>query len=142
MPSPSGGCTSNEYVNEKDIFTIKYLRNYGFTSELDDYGFEDCVYESLIYSTGLYSFSPHGENRLISRKEVSCGTPSFMRMLLNKNDKLKLNKFFEILNKEYGINRSIEDNHIYLEKIKDTEIYYDKTLEIYYKDYNTFIGDL
>ena len=133
-----------KFVGENNYFTIPWLRKQGFTSKLDDLGFDDFFYEAILsLDQGIFSF--------IQRSEKRKGSS-----LLRVGNKLGSKVDFAIsiieregsIDKDDLINYLINNYNLYISDynlskgIEDTDIYYDSIMEKYYANYSLYYEEI
>lgn len=127
-----------EFVENKKYFTIKSIREEGFYHELDELGFDDWFYSSLIAcDLERFSYRKMGGRRLFlsGKKQIILG--SFIEYILEEKNSMTIKELEQYLLQKYGI--KIDRYKLY-EVIKDTSLYYDSIEATVYKDYNAYMN--
>lgn len=120
-------------------FTIKSLRNEGFTSQFDDLGMDDCFYESIILADRInFSSTKFGLQRLFCRGKEAVFT-DFLYGLVEELESIDIFDLEELLADKYGF--KIKHDKL-METIKETNLYYDKIMEKVYIDYDTYFAEV
>ena len=132
---------------DREFFTLFSHRREYNTLPLDDDGFEDYFYESLIYQVkGVKKISlDHNtifyKSLNLERKE--CISKDFIYEQIFRIDKMYLDDFINMLNEEYGI--IINNENKLIEMFKEAGVYYNTTFRKVYIDkmlyYNELYGE-
>ena len=90
--------------SEEEYFTIKSIRDKGFTSKLDDLGFDDFFYSSLIErNSDTITSSRTGGSILFRKSDKKVTRQKFYKCLMKKFRKIDIVKFMEYINETYGL---------------------------------------
>lgn len=123
-----------------EYFTIKSLRQSGFTHEFDDLGFEDWFYSSILWEDKIhFSCQRMGGARLFCRGMSRASFSDMLVRILEKLQKIDVYDLLDLLDKTYGIK---------IRKDKLTAItsnvglYYDTIMETVYVDYETYFEEI
>ena len=123
-----------------DFFTIYSLRRKGFAHELDNLGFDEWFYSSLLLENKeLFSYQRVGGNRLFLRGKGNAQMSNMLKWILEKQIKIDLYDLLDLLKNDYNI---IIPKEKILEMIKGTDLYYDTIMEIVYIDYDTYFEEI
>lgn len=127
-----------EFSND-EYFTLKSLKNRGFYSELEDLGFDNIFYESILkFSSDIQSTS--FANVLVFKKESKpISRKMFFINLIAKYRIIETDDLLYVLKKEYGIETDISLLRLL---IADTDIYYNPIMDTFYINYETFIKEI
>lgn len=127
-----------EFSND-EYFTLKSLKNRGFYSELEDLGFDNIFYESILkFSSDVQSTS--FANVLVFKKESKpISRKMFFINLIAKYRIIETDDLLYVLKKEYGIETDIS---LLRSLIADTDIYYNPIMDTFYINYETFIKEI
>lgn len=127
------------FVGEGDYFTLEYLRNNGFDHELEDQGFDDEFYTSILSSSRKLRGSDIGKHRVYTAEEKFIRNDAIVNITLKTlgNDDfdyvdLLSDRIFQL----YGLNLISE-----LKKPHEP-IKYCKYTEKIYRDDDTYINAL
>ena len=130
----SDTCEKGEY------FTITSLRKGGFTHELDDLGFDEWFYSSvLLEDRERFSYQRIGGTRVFLRGKSGASLGDMLVWLLEKYQKIDFYDLMDLLENHYGITLPKEK---ILTTIGGTELYYDKIMEAVYIDYDTYFEEI
>ena len=133
-------CTSvYEYV-EDGFFTIRLLKNKGFTSFLDKLGFEDYFYDSLLYMDFRF-ISGRMFNSYVHYKggKVSNATRNtFINSLLDNYESIEIDELIRTIKDDYGL--TIDRQHI-IDAVKTSDKYYDQIMNKVYKNENYYYAE-
>lgn len=123
-----------------EYFTTKSLYQDGFSHELDDLGFDDWFYSSLlIEDRGRFSYQRVGGTRIILRGKENANLGDMLTWLLEQHQKIDLYDLMDLLEDRYGIHLPKEK---IIEFINGTELYYDAIMEAVYIDYDTYFEEI
>lgn len=123
-----------------EFFTIYSLRKKGFVHELDDLGFDEWFYSSiLLENKELFSYQRIGGNRLFFRGKGEIQIGNMLRWILENKVKLDLYDLINLLKNDFNITIPKEK---LLEIIKGTDLYYDTIMETVYIDYDTYFEEI
>ena len=132
-------CVAEEY-EKGEYFTISSIREKGFTHKLDELGFDEWFYSSILMEDHeRFSFQRIGNTRIFLRGEPDCNMGKMFTWLLEKYQRIDLYDFIEIINDYYGI--ALAKERI-IEIIDSTELYYDRIMEAIYIDYDTYFEEI
>lgn len=123
-------------------FTVCSLQQSGFTHALDDLGFDEWFYASLLAEDkSHFSYRRMGKNKLFRRGNENVYLADFLEWLLYSNDSLSIDIYdlMELLQNGYNIN--IEQYKI-IETIKGSSMYYDTITEKIYADYDVYFEEI
>ncbi len=129
-----------DFFKGEEFFTIKSLKESGFEHELDDLGFDDWFYSSVLSSDSeKFSYRKMGGRRLFScqRKDVQLGF--FLEHLVAKTKKFGIEDLELYLDEKYGLKI---DRYKLVEVLKGTDLYYDSIMETVYCDYDTYFEEV
>ena len=122
------------------VFTISSIRQDGFSHPLDDLGFDDWFYSSvLLEDRAHFAYSRMGGARLFRK---GCDTISFVDMLrwiVEAHQKVDIYELCTLLEERYGIEIR-KDKLTYM--IQNTDMYYDAIMETVYMDYDTYFEEV
>lgn len=134
-------CTDVAKNYEKgEYFTVTSLRNKGFVHTLDDLGFEEWFYSSILFED-RESFSAQriGGTRLFLKGKADGTICGMLVWLLGKYQKIDFYDLVDLLENQYGIFLPKEK---IIEFINNTELYYDRIMEAVYIDYDTYFEEI
>jgi hypothetical protein len=127
-------CEKGEY------FTTTSLRNSGFIHALDDLGFEEWFYSSILFEDrDNFSAQRIGGTRLFLRGKPNGNFGDMLVWLLDKYQKIDVYDLLDTLKNQFGISLPKEK---VIEIINGTELYYDKIMEAVYIDYDTYFEEI
>lgn len=130
---------SNNY-EKGDYFTVTSLRRDGFTHEMDDLGFEEWFYASvLLEDRERFSYQRIGGTRVFLRGRAGANLGDMLVWLLEKYQKIDFYDLKDLLENHYGI---VLPKEKLLTIIGGTELYYDTIMEAVYIDYDTYFEEI
>ncbi len=123
-----------------DYFTVTSLRQDGFTHEMDEFGFDEWFYSSvLLEERTLFSYQRIGGTRIFLRGKTGANLGGMLVWLLGKYQKIDFYDLMDLLENHYGI--SVPKEKL-LRIIDGTELYFDSIMEAVYIDYDTYFEEL
>ena len=129
-----------DLTEEGEYFTLQSLRNEGFADDLDDYGFDDWFYASLLCEDrDHFSYRRVANSRLFCRGRQTVQLADFFVSIILREQQMDIYDFCELLESQYGL--SID---IYKVKsiINESGMYYDSIMEKIYIDYETYYEEV
>ena len=125
---------------EGEFFTIKSLRQDGFIFELDEFGFDDWFYSSiLLEDKEHFSWQRMGGNRFFYRGKGKGGFGDMLVWILGQKQKIDIYDLLDLLDASYGI--KVRKDKL-LAIIGNTELYYDTIMEAVYINYDTYFEEV
>ncbi len=134
-------CDSVAAFYEKGAyFTVASMVQDGFEHRLDDYGFEEWFYSSLLFEDRKrFSAQRIGGTRLFLRGRPNGNLGGMLVWLLEQYQKIDFYDLMDLLNDRYGIHCSRDK---ILQIISSTDLYYDTIMEAVYIDYDTYFEEV
>lgn len=124
------------FVDSDSYFTIHSLRDDGFTSKLDNLGFDDYFYAMLLAADPRYLWQRVFGEIVLSIKSRSLeniiSTKSFLLSVLSEYDSVDIDDFIYDCMEEYGVR--IPERYEVMEAISNTGFYYDRIMDKIYKN--------
>ncbi len=127
------------WLGENRLFTIRSLRRAGFSHELDDLGFDDWFYASLLCEDPRFSSRRMGGTRLLHSGSAAISLEDLLTEILLEREKVEIYELERHLEEEYGICFP-KDKLVWL--IKESSLYYDGIMETVYIDYDTYFEEI
>lgn len=129
-----------KYYEKGEYFTTTSMRNSGFVHDLDDLGFEEWFYSSILFEDrDNFSAQRIGGTRLFLRGKPNGNLADMLVWLLDKYQKIDFYDLLDMLENQYGIFLPKEK---VVEIISNTELYYDAIMETVYIDYDTYFEEI
>lgn len=128
-------------VQDNAYFTICSLYKNGFEDELDDYGFDDVFYDSLLlkYSTKL-SHKKMSNGMLFFKGDRKITLQDFLEWILDGIKKIEIDELIDLLQSKYGMRFK---KYKLIEEIDGSEqLYYDRIYETVYIDYDYYFEEI
>ncbi len=128
------------HYEKGEYFTVTSLRKEGFSHEIDDLGFEEWFYSSiLLEDRQAFSYQRIGGTRIFLRGKTDANLGGMLVWLLEKYQKIDFYDLIDLLESYYGIRIPKEK----LRSIIDgTDLYYDSIMESVYIDYDTYFEEI
>lgn len=134
-------CTAvRQFVEPNAYFTISSIRQDGFSHPMDDLGFDDWFYSSvLLEDRAHFAYSRMGGARLFRRGSDSISFADMLRWIVEAHQKMDIYELCTLLEERYGIVIR-KDKLTYM--IQNTDLYYDAIMETVYMDYDTYFEEV
>ncbi len=95
----------HSFCEQDDFFTIRILRRNGFSHQLDQLGYDEWFYSSILsHDTSKFSFIRIGKVRLFLKGVKNPELIDFISFLSDKHNTLDPDILLEVMDQEYGIN--------------------------------------
>lgn len=123
-----------------EYFTVSSLRQDGFTHEIDDLGFDEWFYASvLLEDRKHFSYQRICGTRVFLRGKSGANLGDMLVWLLEKRQKIDFYDLMDLLEDHYGI---VLPKEKLLAIIGSTDLYYDTIMEAVYIDYDTYFEEI
>lgn len=122
-----------------EVFTIKYLRKKGFTHELDDLGFENWFYSSLLVRDSRFAYRRFNKERLMVSGKDMIALSDLVEHVVSKYRSIDIYDLIDYIKDEYGL--SIDKFKVQCIS-KDIDLYYDSIMEKVYIDYDEYFEEV
>lgn len=128
------------FLGEELYFTIRSLRNAGFSHPLDDLGFEDWFYSSvLIEDREHFTYRRMGGTKLLFSGKRDVSLSGFLEDLIFREGQITIYDLVDKLRDIYDIRI---DRYKLQEEIRQSDLYYDTIMETVYPDYDTYYEEI
>ncbi len=128
------------FVSEGEYFTIESLRKRGFNHSLEEYGFEDWFYSSVLAEDKEnFSYRRSGGCRVFRRGRQVVTMGDMIRDIVFRYHKIDFYDLYELLTEHYGL--GIETYKL-KEFIAESGTYYDSIMDTVYEDYDTYFEEI
>lgn len=127
-----------EFIGKDKYFTTFSLKKNGFYHELDELGFDDYFYTSiLIEDKNRISYRRIGKNKLMYSNGEGANFEDFLERIVYKQEKLYIEVYDlnDLLRDEYNI---VLDVHDVISSVKSTSMFYDPISKIVFADYEIY----
>ena len=129
-----------DFVQKGEYFTIQSLRKNGFSDALDDLGFDDWFYMSLLVEErSCLSYIRLGGAKLFYYGKKAVTLEVFLQYLLEQYKKIEIYDLLDLLSVEYGL--SIGKDKL-IEAVRHSSMYYDSIMQTVYIDYDTYYEEI
>ena len=129
----------NAFVRYGEYFTIHSIRKQGFTHPLDELGFEDWFYASILGEDERFSYRRLGKRKLLCNKSDNIEFADLITAIIESIKKINIFDLQKLLDETYGITTRIDK---LITVIKSTYCYYDDIMETAYVDYDTYFEEV
>ena len=120
-------------------FTLKKLRGQGFKHKLDDLGFGDYFYESILRYADNLNYCRIGNQYVFVEFPQKVSLDALIYGIVSEKKSLNVFYLIDLLQEEYGL---CVDKARICAKIANTTMFFSQTMEKIYIDYDEFLGDL
>lgn len=126
----------SQYISNDEYFTVASLRKNGFAHEIDDLGFEEWFYSSvLLEDREHFSYQRIGGTRIFLCGNTGANLADMLVWIMKKYQKLDFDILVDLLVNYYGI---VLPKDKILAIIKDTELCYDLIMETVYMNFDSY----
>lgn len=126
------------FIGKNKYFTLFSLRKEGFYHKLDDLGFEDYFYTSiLIEDRERISYKRIGKNKLMYSSNEGSSFEIFLENIVYQQEKLyiEIYELNDLLKEKYNLQFNISE---LINSIKNTSMHYDPVSKIVFADYEIY----
>ena len=129
-------------VEQESYFTVQSLRLDGFTHPLDQLGFEDYFYASLLGADARFSSQRVFGNVVLYNGRVfgQFSIADFIRAQLADYDVVSEDTFIQDIQDRFGV--VIGNRAEIVEAVKGTDFYYDRIMQKIYREKSLYYADL
>lgn len=130
------------FTRPGEYFTVASLRRKGFTHPLDDLGFEEWFYGSLLAEDPeRFTYRRMGGTRLFFRGRKTVQLADFLGWLVEAepSGRIDIYDLHETLERQYEISIPL---HKLIEVAQSSELYYDPIMKAAYIDYDTYLEEI
>ena len=127
-----------EFTGKNKYFTLFSLKKEGFYHKLDELGFEDYFYTSiLIEDRERISYKRIGKNKLMYSNSEGASFESFLEYIVYQQEKLyiEIYELNDLLKEKYNLQFNTYD---LINSIKSTSMYYDPISKTVFADYEIY----
>ena len=132
-----------DFVSDNLCFTIKALRSRGFSSEIDELGFDDYFYAGIIAMDNRFNWQKIFGEIVLAKKSTEndnlISVKSFLLECLSRYDSVELDEFMDDCFFEYGV--KISDKHKVTSAVAGTDFYYDSIMDKIYSNKNYYYSE-
>lgn len=130
------------FTRSGQYFTVASLRREGFAHPLDDLGFDEWFYSSLLAEDpDRFTYRRMGGTRLFCWVREAIQLSDFLRYLVEAepSGRIDIYELQETLERQYGISMPL---HKLTDVIQNSEMYYDPIMKAAYIDYDTYLEEI
>ena len=131
-----------EYVSDGEFFTVFSLQKAGFAHKLDEYGFDDWFYASILAENkDMFSYQRMGGTRLFRKGHEEVRLAGLIEVILYNQDSLSMDIYdlADYLWSEYQIKCSAWK---LIDTARENEMYYDSISEKIFVDYDAYFENI
>ncbi|MFH5837372.1 hypothetical protein ACHAL6_15025 [Proteiniclasticum sp. C24MP] len=129
----------NRYVDDESYFTLKSLRYNGFKIPLDELGFEETFYYSILKQSKKIQSRKVANTYLFRKSKKDATMQDFIEYLVSQLRSIDIYDLINLLYENYGIAISPSYLRTFL---FDTQMYYDLISEKIYLDYDEYFEEV
>lgn len=127
------------FLDNDEYFTIKSIKDAGFVSKLDKFGFGELFYTSILRENEKFTWQRIGGIVVFNPKKISFTIRDFLIDIVKEHDSITVNNLVNELKEKFGIDL---DRWSVIEKLKNSDIYYDSISGMLYANYSTYMEKL
>lgn len=127
------------FLTDDSYFSIRSIRKEGFTAQLDDLGFGELFYASILKEDERFGWQKVGNTVIFNPISKEFITQDFLVDLIKRKGSWDLDDFVNYLEDTYGV---LMDRDDVRQKTKGSDIYYDRIMDKLYADYETYFEEI
>lgn len=120
-------------------YTAKMFVKSGVETPADELGFDEYFYQSLMKRDSNLYWLQIDDTFIFSTQRKFFNLKDFLVDVINEREKIAIEELIYCLNEEYGIEIS---KQVIMNRIKDSDVYYDDILCYLYSDYEKYYQDV
>lgn len=129
-----------DYPLSARYFSIHSLRASGFRHALDDLGFDDWFYSSVLQQDyDHFSVQRMGKERVICKGRNPFSRTDVLADIVEQYRKIDIDDLVDVLRQRLGIRMDTDDIVMLIDR---SEMYYDRIMRTVYVDYDTYFDDI
>ena len=129
-----------DFVGDNTYFSIQSIRQDGFENELFELGFADWFYANLFVGDERFSHMRMFGTIMLFKGDAFLTIKAFLTEYIKKCGSIDIYILMNEINNRYGCRCDDKSDLVY--KVQGTDIYYDRILERFYADENTYYREL
>lgn len=130
----------DEFVGDEPFFTMKSLRKMGFEHPLDEMGFDDWFYMSLLSQEGTrFAVQRTGNIKFATRSRQELSRIKIISYVISRCGSMKPDELSQRMEERYGL--CISRDKI-IELVKNSSMYYDRIMDTIYEDYDAYFEEV
>ncbi|MDQ6468862.1 hypothetical protein RCC94_15290 [Exiguobacterium acetylicum] len=127
------------YVFEGDFFTLGSLRKSGFTHPLEELGFEDMFYESILLRVGVLKSLRVGKSKVFIKTLKKPHPDSFIEWLMGEDDVLSMEELQSRASSLLAIFMAGDD---LITMVNRSNHHYSKEFEKFYSSHDVYLDSI
>ena len=131
-----------EYVSDGEFFTVFSLQKAGFAHKLDEYGFDDWFYASVLAENkDMFSYQRTGGSRLFRKGSCTVVLSGFIENILDSQEAKSMDVYdlSDYIGTEFGL---FVPTSKLIETIRESSMYYDSISQKAYLDYDIYFSEV
>ena len=127
-------------VETGNYFTIKLLRKNGFSHLIDNLGFEEWFYSSILsQDNNRFSYRHIGKNRVFIKGKHEVLLNDFIASIVNERSGINIYDLIKLMEDDYGVTL---DKQKIRQLLNSSSMYYNPIMQTVYIDYYTYFRSL
>lgn len=129
-----------DFVQDEEFFSIQSLKKAGLKNELDDIGFDDWFFATLLASDDRFSWTYMYNNIILKKHSERISIKDLLLEIISRNRVIDTLDLIRELQEVYGCN--VQNRSDILGKLSETTVYCDKILDRLYITEDEFYREL
>ena len=128
------------FCSHNECFTIKSLKNGGFSHELDALGFDDWFYASLLTKDREhFVYCRAGGTKVFRKGKTDFSTKDFIMHIIARETSIDIEELISMFYQEFGFQ---VDRWKIIELVNESSMHYSPIMEKVYIDYDTYFEEV
>ena len=128
------------FCSHNECFTIKSLKNGGFSHELDALGFDDWFYASLLTEDREhFVYCRAGGTKVFRKGKTDFSTKDFIMHIIARETSIDIEELISMFYQEFGFQ---VDRWKIIELVNESSMHYSPIMEKVYIDYDTYFEEV
>ncbi len=129
-----------DFLKNNPYITVRYMMNHGYTNILSSLGFSDFFCSSILKNSRKMNFFKLGDSIVFNEiKESSSDKTEFVISMISPSLSIELDDVVDVMKNDYGIFVGREQ---VVDFIKESSLYYDKTMDKIYINKDCYYDEL
>ena len=129
-----------DQVEDSEYFSLQSIRKSGFESELFQWGFSDWFYSNLLITDSRFSYTQAFRSLIFVKGTGDVTIKSFLLERVRFHNIIDAYDLMNELTDEFGC--IIKNKSDIIERVKGTQVYYDKILDRLYAHADLYYSEL
>jgi|GEM_PF-462113 len=128
-----------KYIDLGVYFTITSLKNNGYEHALDDLGFNEVFYASLLTEDNRFYYQRMGNTKVFRKGVSDVSLKGFIEYIISQEISIDIYDLTNLLIEKYGVNI---DRYKIISTVNNCSMYYDTITEKVYINYDTYFEEV